>query len=1043
MLVDADNPGDPWGYEGLDQFYNWSLQNHSATVFTWDVYGNNKAAQGKPTAVDMASYSAVIWVPSRNINYDGTEFDAADEAQVQTYLTNNGGNFMISNVFYTDWTAGGTAMYAPGDFAYDALGMIGTVQWGSSLELSVNETSGDPVYGGVGVCPLDWMRDGWPGEYGGGPPGASDEPTAGLGTISFFNDVGTSAGIRFDSGTYKTVFLGFPFEVLAPANADDIMARTLDWFVPPGGGSSGQLTHGALANETIINWHVWDDTAGVYLDNTTDYTLNPATGAIDFVVDLSGNTIIVFYNYTTTMVEGTDYNVLTTYNYMNGKVNITIPFNPAEDQIKANYTWYPFVDSGTLTLFPDANDGGPTEIRNDNYVIWWDSGGAPINWIGNYVLDNATGDITFNNPLGPGETVAADYTLFNPKFFGKTFTWPLDHGSGVDGMNIATADFHLIKNAADMLGSQYNLNPVPGTVDILATGVLTYDDALTADYWYYDPAAWPPSMTFQLGHGALANESVIHSEPYDFFARVTNAITGFVTDYDTTTSMADLTNGTFQLPGYSPGDAVIANYTFYDPAEIVNEYDLMPEIGWGGDPDDTISEGTFTFYLNGALVSTSNYDIDFATGHIVLNDTAVPLDPHDSLTANYNYLKYLGGGDFSLDQTDGILTIQGDVVAGDLVLADYTYETYSVLDLELGQVNILNNLDPANDTLTMSFDYRRFDELIERSNEQMTYEMRAMYIKDAQAFIAEELPCIPLFSSKVASAFNNTRYEGWDAGSMPGGILNFWTFTNARNKILGEMQVSISAFPGFVTEGEDIDLEVRVEDLDGNSIPNVNIEFEGSGTFGAVTTQWEDGDGNGAWDDDETGFYISTLTAPQTSISRTITITAMATRPSYVMGSGQVQLTVHPIISQFDIDIDRGLTSIPSGNQTDITITVLDSVTQEAVSGVELALAVSPLGLGGSLQDTTGTTDGVGEFSTVFMTANVTIDTTFTITVTASLDGYIDETQTSSISVSRDPNIQVTSDKGFLGLPAPPFMIVLVLLCSLSISYAVYRRKKR
>jgi hypothetical protein len=77
------------------------------------------------------------------------------------------------------------------------------------------------------------------------------------------------------------------------------------------------------------------------------------------------------------------------------------------------------------------------------------------------------------------------------------------------------------------------------------------------------------------------------------------------------------------------------------------------------------------------------------------------------------------------------------------------------------------------------------------------------------------------------------------------------------------------------------------------------------------------------------------------------------------------------------------------------------------------------------------------------MTANVTIDTTFTITVTASLDGYIDETQTSSISVSRDPNIQVTSDKGFLGLPAPPFMIVLVLLCSLSISYAVYRRKKR
>jgi hypothetical protein len=416
------------------------------------------------------------------------------------------------------------------------------------------------------------------------------------------------------------------------------------------------------------------------------------------------------------------------------------------------------------------------------------------------------------------------------------------------------------------------------------------------------------------------------------------------------------------------------------------------------------------------------------TGHIVLNESNVQLGPQDLLIADYSYFHELTvSSDYTIDLGTGILTLTGDILTGDRVIAYYTSATYEVTDYEAGQINVLNNFDANNDTLTMSFDYRKFDELIELSNQQMTYDSRAMYIKEAQGFLSEEIPCLPLFSSKVANAYNNTRYEGWT--STVGGLINFWSFNQLRNIIMGEMQVSISAFPGYVTESDDIDLVVKVEDLDGNSIPEVTLEFEGSGEYGDTT-----------WDD-TAGTYTVPYTAPPTSISRTITITATATRPSYVKGTGEVQLTVHPIVRELEIEISRGATSIDSGNQTDITVTVRDKDTMEAVSGVELSLSVSPSGLGGKLDSTTGTTDGAGEFTTIFSAANVTIDTTFTVSASASQAGYLDESQSTSISVYRDVNIS-GADRGFMGLPAPSFLVILVLLAGLAIFYAGRRRKR-
>ena len=69
----------------------------------------------------------------------------------------------------------------------------------------------------------------------------------------------------------------------------------------------------------------------------------------------------------------------------------------------------------------------------------------------------------------------------------------------------------------------------------------------------------------------------------------------------------------------------------------------------------------------------------------------------------------------------------------------------------------------------------------------------------------------------------------------------------------------------------------------------------------------------------------------------------------------------------------------------------------------------------------------------------MTVDTTFTITVDASVEGYNDETQSTSISVSKDPDISGV-DRGLLGLPGPSLIIILMMLAGLSIFYTRRRR---
>ncbi len=250
LLVDADYFDD-----GLVTLYDNPLVNNGLSVTIWDVYGNNGPAEGKPSEIDMSPYDLVVWIPSRNTQgppvwSGGETFDGTDEAEVSTYL-DGGGNFFLSNIYWSSYISAAMP-YSLGDFPYDYLGLSSISNTGSNREDAVMGEPGDPEFDGFGTTYLDWNLGGW----GGTNPFQSDEPNAGNGEVCAYIawDMPPlswgNGGVKYDAGTFKSMFMGFPVETLQPSDADDFWSRAIDFF---GLSSTGALTNYAMLNPSQDN----------------------------------------------------------------------------------------------------------------------------------------------------------------------------------------------------------------------------------------------------------------------------------------------------------------------------------------------------------------------------------------------------------------------------------------------------------------------------------------------------------------------------------------------------------------------------------------------------------------------------------------------------------------------------------------------------------------------------------------------------------------------------------------------------------------------
>ncbi|MCK5310118.1 MAG: hypothetical protein KAJ64_05675, partial [Thermoplasmata archaeon] len=262
LIVDAD-----YHEDGLADAYDWALTNNSWDVTIWDVYPSNT----KPVSGNLMGYDLVVWVPSRDMQGaagNGDAFNSVDENQVTGYL-GLGGNFFLSNIYWSDWSSGG-GFYNPGDFAYDVFGINDMNNQWSSYEDYVQGWGGDEVFDGFGPAWYDWNKYDW----GGSKPNACDEinPMFATNGVEIVEDMMSSynGGVYYDEGNFKSMFMGFPFEVMTQPYTDDFWARALEWFEP------GSTAWDPASFEYQDVWWVCGDYPGSF--PPTAYRVVPSEG---------------------------------------------------------------------------------------------------------------------------------------------------------------------------------------------------------------------------------------------------------------------------------------------------------------------------------------------------------------------------------------------------------------------------------------------------------------------------------------------------------------------------------------------------------------------------------------------------------------------------------------------------------------------------------------------------------------------------------------------------------------------------------------------
>jgi hypothetical protein len=214
---DYDNDGEPDENDTGRPYYTSTLETLGYTYNVWDTEN-----MGTPSAGDMAAYDAVIWFTG----YDPwTPISPTEEVELMAYLEDGGNLFMSSQE--QEWAYPGSTIMS-GYFWVDSVNedviLTGTVGGPA-----------DPLFSGLGPYDMDrpdqwhvyWPTGGNQGPY-------DDEVYVKPGGFEpmIYVDSGEPNSTRYMSDTFKTIYLGFPFEWLPDlGDRTEFMGTALeDWF---------------------------------------------------------------------------------------------------------------------------------------------------------------------------------------------------------------------------------------------------------------------------------------------------------------------------------------------------------------------------------------------------------------------------------------------------------------------------------------------------------------------------------------------------------------------------------------------------------------------------------------------------------------------------------------------------------------------------------------------------------------------------------------------------------------------------------------------
>lgn len=195
---------------------------HATAMATSDTafdYAENSAVISG--AVSLGNYRAVVWILGQESTADKT-FDVTEQALATAYL-NAGGNLFVSGSeigYELDGQSAGRVFYENmlrANYEADDAGVS-----------SVTGSGG--ILADVGVFDFDTANG---AAYAVNSPDRIAPQGGATAILSYGGDNGT-AGIEYDSGTYRVVVFGFPFEAISAYSARSaVMQRVLGYILPP------------------------------------------------------------------------------------------------------------------------------------------------------------------------------------------------------------------------------------------------------------------------------------------------------------------------------------------------------------------------------------------------------------------------------------------------------------------------------------------------------------------------------------------------------------------------------------------------------------------------------------------------------------------------------------------------------------------------------------------------------------------------------------------------------------------------------------------
>lgn len=204
-----------------------------------------------------------------------------------------------------------------------------------------------------------------------------------------------------------------------------------------------------------------------------------------------------------------------------------------------------------------------------------------------------------------------------------------------------------------------------------------------------------------------------------------------------------------------------------------------------------------------------------------------------------------------------------------------------------------------------------------------------------------------------------------------------------------------------VVQTPDMNLDITIEDntVYANQDTPITIHVNNAGTpvSGAfVTVSVSDGTINPASGiTDSNGNLVTIYTAPQVGILSTATISATAAKSGYNTDSKSDTITIAPVIStpQLDIQVNTASKTLEPGQDTQVTLHVTSN--GNPVSGAFVKLST----LSGNLNPLMGVTDSNGNIVSVYTAPQVSSRTTVTLSAATTKTGYLSGSNTFSVTV--------------------------------------------